>query len=282
MIYFPILGALALAVSTILERRELKKKINIKNFQILVFLSVVLVMIPLIYFFWNVSSEALQIRNIVIFFFIISLAFFGNFLFFYSIKKENISKLEPARVLEPLFVILLALLLSFFLEDIYERNLNVLIPALISACALIFSHIKRDHLYFSKYFIATIFGSFFFAVELVLSKLILPFYSPISFYFLRCSFVFLFSFILFKPNLERVNKKTGCWIFLIGAMWVVYRVFVYYGFLKIGIISTILMIMLGPIFVYFLAWKFLKEKISWKNIIASFIIVASVVYVMFF
>jgi len=26
MIYFPILGALALAVSTILERRELKKK----------------------------------------------------------------------------------------------------------------------------------------------------------------------------------------------------------------------------------------------------------------
>jgi len=65
-------------------------------------------------------------------------------------------------------------------------------------------------------------------------------------------------------------------------MWVVYRVFVYYGFLKIGIISTILMIMLGPIFVYFLAWKFLKEKISWKNIIASFIIVASVVYVMFF
>jgi len=94
-------------------------------------------------------------------------------------------------------VILLALLLSFFLEDIYERNLNVLIPALISACALIFSHIKRDHLYFSKYFIATIFGSFFFAVELVLSKLILPFYSPISFYFLRCSFVFyLVSFYL--------------------------------------------------------------------------------------
>ena len=67
-----------------------------------------------------------------------------------------------------------------------------------------------------------------------------------------------------------------------GIIWVVYRVAAYYGYLKIGIISTTLILMLGAIFTYILAKIVLKEKISTRNIIASAMILACVIYANFF
>ena len=67
-------------------------------------------------------------------------------------------------------------------------------------------------------------------------------------------------------------------ILLVAFIWVVYRVTLYYGYQKLGIISTTLIVMLGPIFIYLLAYKFLKEKLTLRNIIASIIIIGCVVY----
>jgi drug/metabolite transporter (DMT)-like permease len=55
----------------------------------------------------------------------------------------------------------------------------------------------------------------------------------------------------------------------------------YYGYIKIGIISTTLVFMLAPIFIYAFAHIFLKEKINVRNIIASVIIIACVLYINF-
>ncbi len=55
MFYIPIIGAVALATLTIMEKVVLRKrKINIKLFQTATFLAAVLVMIPLLFFFWLV------------------------------------------------------------------------------------------------------------------------------------------------------------------------------------------------------------------------------------
>ncbi|MFH1787690.1 MAG: DMT family transporter [archaeon] len=279
MYYLPVIGALALASGTVLEKIVLKqKKVGIKLYQTAGFLAIVIGMLPLIYFFWKVDATAFELKNIIIFSLVILFSIIANLFTFYSMKWEKISNLEPAKILEPLFVIFLAILFSFFVEGLYERNIKIIIPALIAGSALIFSHIKKDHLDFNKYFIAAIFGSFFFALELVITRLVLDYYSPISFYFLRCLTIFLISFILFKPKFSELNKDVKIKIFLTGLIWVVYRVLVYYGYLKIGVIFTTLIIMLGPIFIYLFAWKFLKEKINWRNIIASIIIVGCVLY----
>jgi uncharacterized membrane protein len=200
-------------------------------------------------------------------------------LVFYSLKWEKITKLEPARILEPMFVIMLAIIFSFFIDNnLYERNLKFIIPALIASAAIIFPHIKKHHFSINKYIIAAILGSFFFALELIITRLILDFYSPITFYFLRCSAIFLISLVLFRPKLKSLDKKS-IWIILItGAIWATYRIVIYWGYLNYGIIFTTLMIMLGPIFIYIFAWKFLKEKLNWKNIATALIIIACVVY----
>ncbi|MCK4647765.1 EamA family transporter [Candidatus Pacearchaeota archaeon] len=279
MIHIPIIGALALAIGTILQKVVLRKrKINIKLYQVLEFLAIIIVMLPLIYFFWKFDAEALQLRNILIFGSVIIFSIIANLLVFYSVKWEKISNLEPAKILEPLFVIILAIIFSFFFENLYEKNLKVIIPAIIAAAALILSHIKKQHLSFNKYFLAAIAGSFFFALELILSRLILDFYSPISFYFLRCSAIFLISLALFRPNFKKADKNVRLHILLIGSIWVIYRVIVYYGYINLGVIFTTLIIMLAPIFIYTFAHIFLKEKIKLRNIISALIIIACIIY----
>jgi len=280
MIYIPVLGAIALGAGTILQKIVLKRrKINIKLYQSAEFLAIVLAMLPFIYFFWKLDPQALTTTNIFIFSLVIIFSMTANLFVYYSMKWEKVSNLEPAKILEPLFVILLAVIFSFFFQSFYERNLNVLIPALIAGTALVLSHIKRHHLDFNKYFIAAVAGSFFFALELVITRLILDFYSPITFYFLRCLSIFIISLIAFRPNFKNISKKVRLEIIAIGFIWFIYRVIIYYGYLTYGVIFTTLIIMLGPIFIYSFAWKFLKEKPGWKNIIASIVIILCIIYV---
>jgi drug/metabolite transporter (DMT)-like permease len=278
--YIPILGALALAAGTIIQKKILNlKKIDIKFYQTAEFSAIVLAMLPFIYFFWKMDSQALEFKNIFIFGLVIIFSIAANLFLFYSMKWEKVTNLEPAKILEPLFVIILAIFFSFFIDSkLYERNLKVIIPALIAGLALIFSHIKKHHLKFNKYFIAAILASFFFALELIISRLILDFYNPVTFYFIRCSAIFLISLILFKSNFKILDKKLIGHFIVIGIIWSVYRIVIYWGYTNLGVIFTTLVIMLGPIFIYLFAWKFLKEKINWKNIIASIIIIACVVY----
>ncbi len=280
MFYYPILGALALATGTILQKKVLRvRKIDIKLYHVLEFLVITLVMLPFIYFFWKLTPEALELRNIFIFSLVIFFSIIANMFTFYSMKWEKVSNIEPAKILEPLFVILFAIFFSYLIgQEMFERNTKIIIPALIAGAALIFSHIKKHHLRFNKYFIAAIMGSFFFAFELVISKLILDFYSPITFYFLRCSSMFLISFALFRPKFNGLNTKIKFEILAIGIVWFFYRIIVYYGYLNIGVIFTTLMIMLGPIFIYLFAHIFLKEKLNWRNIIAALVIVGCVLY----
>ena len=278
--YFPILGAVALATGTIIQKTILKKrKINIKFFQSAEFLAITLALLPFIYFFWKLDSQAFELKNIFIFSLVIIFSIIANLFTYYSMKWEKVTNLEPAKILEPLFIVLLAIVFSYLVnETMFERNLKIIIPALIASTAIILSHIKKQHLVFNKYFIAAIIGSFFFALELIITRLILDFYSPVTFYFLRCATIFLISFIAFKPDFSKLNKKTKLEILGLGFVWAFYRIIIYYGFIKLGVIFTTLMIMLGPIFIYLFAWKFLKEKLNWRNIVAALVIISCVLY----
>lgn len=285
MIYIPLIGALGQSISTIIEKIVLRKrKVGPKVFQTAAFLGVVLIMLAVFIFFkntfWQLDAQAFELKNIIIFSVIIILSFIANVFYFYSLKWEKITNLEPARLLEPLFIVLLAIVFSFiFGTGLYARNFNVIIPALIAAAALIFSHIKKYHLEFNKYFIAAILGSFFFALEMILSNIILEYYSPMSLYFLRCLFVFIISLIVFKPKLSRLNTKVKFEILAAAFLWVIFRVATYYGYILLGVVKTTLILMLAPVFVYTLAHTILKEKLSWRNIIASVVIIGCVVYV---
>jgi drug/metabolite transporter (DMT)-like permease len=283
MIYLPILGAFALAFGTIMQKILLRKrKMDIKEYNVLEFLSIVIVMALVLVFFWRLEPEALYLKNILIFAGVVAISIAANLFMLYAMKWEKVSYLEPAKMFEPLFVVLLSVVFSFFFQDMYERNLRMIIPGIIAACALIFSHIRRHHLDFNKYFISAIIGSFMFALELILSILILDYYSSFTFYFLRCAAILLITYLIFRPKINNLNGKEKLNFLILGVIWVIVRVIMYYGYQKIGIVSTTIILMLGPVLIYAFAKVFLKEKLHWKNIVASIIILACVAYVELF
>ncbi|MDA3836974.1 MAG: EamA family transporter [Nanoarchaeota archaeon] len=279
---WPFFGAFMLATGTLLERLVLMKKIiSVKFYQSAQFTAIVIAMLPFIPFFWEISREALTLKNILIFIGIIIISILANYITFYSMKNRQLSKIESAKITEPLFIILLAFIFSFiFGTGLYQRNSNILIPSLIAAAALILSNIKKKHIKFNKYYLFAISGSFLFALELVLSRLILNFYNPITFYFLRCIFVLAASLIIMKPKFNKnIDTKTILQILSTGAIKMAYRLIIYLGYVGLGVIETTLTLMLGPILIYFFAWKFLKEKITWTQILTAVIILGCIAYI---
>ncbi len=276
MIVLPFLGAASFGISTLLEKIVLKdRKVNLESFVVAVFLSSVLIMIPLVFFLGKIGEGAFSFLNIFLFVLVIGFSIIANLLGFYAIRWEKLTHLEPVRLLEPLFVVILAFI--FFKS---ERDLRVIIPAFIAGLTLVLSHVKKHHLDLNKYILAGIASGFFYALELLISNHLLLFYSPIALYFIRGLGVLVFLSLLFKPSLKSAfTKNEKIMVFLTGGLWVAYRVITYYGYLKWGMIFTTLILMLAPLFVYLLAWKFLKEKLEFRNILATIIILCCVIYV---
>jgi drug/metabolite transporter (DMT)-like permease len=272
--YLPIIGSFLEATGTILDKRNMQSKgINYKNYTLFWFLAAVIVMLPFIYFFWRIDlSSLLEWKNLSVFVGIILLAILANLSLNFALKREDLTEMEPIRVLFPFFTILFAFLIY---PD--ERNWTIVILGLIAAAALVFAHVKKHHFSFNKYMIATLLSNVFFALELTMSKYLLPIFSPLTFYFLRCFFVLLIIFPIFKSDFRKIDNKLKVMIFLSGLIWVVYRIILYFGYEIYGIILTTTLFILTPVLIMLYAVVFKKEKMNWKQVLSTIIILACVI-----
>ncbi len=92
MFYLPLIGSVALAAGTVLERFVLKvKKIDVNLYQVTSFLAIILSLLPFLYFFWKVDSAALEPKNIALFSIVVLFSIIANLLFFYSLKLIKFS-----------------------------------------------------------------------------------------------------------------------------------------------------------------------------------------------
>ena len=279
MFYIPIIGSFFEAALAVIEKKVLRKhNINAINFTMYSFLSIIIVMLIPLYFFWKVTPEATQLTNLLIFISIVVTSVFANITFAYSLKRENLSEMEPIRLMQPLFILLIAFSLSFFFSAYYnERNYPILILSLIASLTLILSHVTKRHLKMDKYILAGIIGNFLFALEVVISKSILPYYSSFTFYFLRSLFIFIICIVIWHPKIKPLKKGTRNLFFIMGIIAVIYRLIIYYGYQNIGIIMTTILFLLSTILIYISAAVFLKEKIKKQQIISSIVIITCII-----
>ena len=275
--YLPIIGSFLETAGTVLERKTLKQKIDYRNYTVYEFLAIVIVLLPFLTLFWHVDAAAFSFKNLLIFFAVIVFSVLANLLIFYSLRREDMTEMEPIRVMQPLFTILIA----FFLYS-EERNYMTILLAVIASISLIFMHIKRNHFFWNKYMLATFLGSLFFAIELSISKLILPYYSSTTFYFLRCLVVFFITLIIFRPKLSVLTGRKGGMILITAAIWVLYRIILYYGYSTLGVIFTTMIMILSPILIMLYAVFFYKEKMSLKQMILTGVIIVCVAFAIVF
>ena len=282
----PFFGAFLEAVGTVLEKKILKGKINFKSYNVFSFLAIIILLIPCLivlgHFFpllfsLKIQAGALELKNILIMSAIIALSILANLFVFYAMKWEKITEIEPLRLFQPLFVVIFAFILY---SSERQTGTSLIIAAIIASLALILSHIRKHHLRISKYSIAAFFGSIFFAAELAISKEILNFYSPMSFYLVRCFFIFIITFFIFRPKFSSIPNKKWPYVFLVAFIWILYRILLYFSYETKGIIITTLLFILAPVFIYTLSYFYLKEKPNWRNIIAAIVILICVAYAM--
>jgi drug/metabolite transporter (DMT)-like permease len=284
----PFFGAFSEAVGTIIEKKILmKRKLETRAYNTFSFMAIVILLIPIIFlanyfmpdkFPIKVDSLALTIPNILIMLGVIIFSILANLFTFYAMKWEKITEIEPMRLMQPMFTIILAF---FLFTTERETQTSIIILSVIASLTLIASHMRKHHFSFNKYAWAAIFGSFFFALELVISKEILSLYPPIIFYLIRCLGIFIFSLAIFRPNPNKIQKSTWIMIFGVSFIWIAYRFLLYSSYLSQGVIMTTLLFILTPVFIYLFSWKYLKEQFKWRNLIASIVIVVCVAIAMY-
>jgi len=284
----PLLGAFSEGAGTVLEKKILmKRKLETRTYNTFSFMAIVILLIPLIFianhflptqFPTQINIEAFLPLNLLLLLGVIIVSIFANLFTFYALKWENMTELEPMRLMQPMFTIVLAF---FIFSTERQTQTSIIILSLVASFALVASHVKKHHFSFNKYAWAAILGSLFFSLELILSKEILNFYPPLVFYLFRCFGIFIFSLFIFKSNPKKIQKSTWPMIFGVAFVWIVYRVMLYSSYLSEGVITTTLLFILTPVFIYLFSWKYLKEQFKWRNLIASIIILICVAIAMY-
>ncbi len=249
-----------------------KQKINYKVYLIISFFIISILTLPLFLFLGHVKPEASQLFWIILLLIGVIITTGVNIVYYSVLRHEKLSEMQPVLLLAPLFTVILT---SIVFKE--ERNSLVIILAIISSLALLWAHIKKEHFSFHKYLIPLLILSIIISpINAIISKKLLTVYDPFSFEFIRTSLALFVLYIFLHPNFKTLKKKSPKYLIYTNILTTLAGIIVYFSYIKLGIIQTVLIMNLMPMLVYIFAYIFLKEKIYWKNVVAMLIILACV------
>lgn len=279
--FLVLISALAYAGGMVLDKIVLSiRKVNLLVYITVLFLFLFILTGILLFFPFSGQvewGEALKVGSLVLFFIMIALAMLANYYFYRGMAKEQLQEVELIAMLTPIVTVLFAA--ATFAD---ERKLTVLIPAIIGSGALIFAHLKKGHLQFSQYSAGLVWAVIFGAAESIFIKLLLQgAFPPFWLYFLRTGFIFIFFGLIFRPQIKKGDFKSFWLIAAAASTGVIYKVFMYYGYINFGISYTTLVLILGSVLVFFAANQIFGERLLKRRIIAAIIILACIIYASF-
>ncbi len=269
----PLIASLAQASGVLVDKIALsRRKVPLKKFIPLLF--VLLTLFTLIALPWDnqIAPEVFSWPVGGYFILMIALAFVWNILYYRSIQVDSVQEFEPILMLSPLLVIVLAPI--FFPE---ERQLLILIIALIAGLILVFSHLKKGHIVFKKSSLGLIFCVILMSLEVLVIKKLLFSFSPIALYLVRCSILFLIFSFYFRADFLRIHPTSLWQVALSSFLGVIQMLARFYGYQGAGIVFTTLVLVIAPVLVYIFGFFILKEKISYRKLVGGIVIFVCVI-----
>lgn len=276
MLAIPVIATIFNALSLTIDKVVLaKKRMPVGLFLSLGFLFIFFVTALLTPHFGAIDySLVFQLRYVVLFITMIVLAITWNYLAAVSVQKEKLHEHEMIVMLTPVITIILASIYSPTRVDS-----KVLIAAVLAGVFLLFAKMEKGHFDFNKYSINLLVAVFLMAAESLIITELLAVYSPVSLYAFRTGFIFIFYALIFRPHFHlasRDNFKLVAFSSILGA---VYMILKFYAYKDFGLVRTTLFLIASPILVYFICAKYFKEKINWKTVISSVVILGCIAYV---
>jgi len=270
----PLTIALAYALGITLDKIVLSKwRVDYRTYTVVLFIFLVVICLALYPFLGHIDRAALELKYLIYITIVVILATIFNIFFYLGIEREKVQEFEMILLLQPLVIILVAALL---LRS--ERNWMILPPAIIASLALILSHLRRNHIHFDKYALLLLLVVFTSAFETVLLKELMAVYSALALYLVRVAICLPFLWLFMKPTFEKLNFRNTFVIFITAVLAVLQLTLSFWSYFHLTIVFTMIGLVVGPVLVYFFAAIFLKEKLTWRSMIAAVIILACVVW----
>lgn len=195
-----------------------------------------------------------------------------NLLYYRALDRDHLSEINVLSLTSAIPVMLVNALL--FVD---ERKLIILIPALIAAGAVIWSHWERSELRFARHTPAFLMWLWFSApLAAAAAKIILETWSPIALELVRDASIALVLVPLFRPSIRHIPLRGWLLFALTNALsasaWILY----FYSYQHLGVVYTGLLFTLQPLLVYFSGVLLLKEPFVLKKFVAFLIVLASI------
>jgi len=251
------------------------KKLSFKTFSWWLF--VFIIAVCLIVSPWLVQIDVPMATSPYFLWLLLIMAFLSanyNLLYYYGLSYENVSEIEPFLLFDPIVVILLA---SAFYAD--ERFWQLYVAAFIAGGFLVWSHIKKHHIKFGKPLLAVLGFSILAGLEAVVIKQLLDVYSPTALYLVRAIVVALFLLVMQEDKVKLIKLKYVPYFLVLAVSAVLVQSLTYYAYHNVGVGITEFILLLSPVLVYGLSYLVLKEKLNWKNLVTSAVVVALVIWV---
>ena len=272
---YPFL-AVVFDVVTLITTKRLFRRFGVltyRSFAVWLFIWIIAIGLILAPWFVSVQPAALEPQYLWLLLAVAFLAANYNLLYYFSLEREKITAIEPMLLVNPIITILIAS--SFYAS---ERSWHVYVAAGIAGLVLTWLHLRRHRLKLNLSVIALVGFAILYGLEAVVIKQLLAVYSPLSLYLVRAVVTAIFLLVLEKGKLSHLTPRQIPYFLLIAAAAVAASTAIYSAYREIGISLTIFTLLLSPIVVYLLSALWLKEKLTWKNLVASGIIVGLVIW----
>lgn len=271
---FPILAAVLQAGSFTIDKLTLSiKQVTYKTYTGVSFpLIFAVTFVIFLIFRPPLNSEFFKGNLGLLIFASIILSIITNLIFYRALDDDKLGEIETLDIFSRVTIILFS---GLIFTD--ERNLFLIIPALIASLAIIWSHWEHHHFKIARYTLPFFLWSIITApIAASISKILLQSWHPISLEFVRSGALAIFLGPMFFKYSKHVPIKALHLLILTNILTSIAWILFYFSYQRSGIVYTILLFSLQPLLVYFSAVFFLKEKFILKKALAFVIVLASI------
>ncbi|MBI2588361.1 DMT family transporter [Candidatus Berkelbacteria bacterium] len=272
--FFPLAAAFATAAGLVYDKVILSRfKLDYRVFTVFLFFFLFLVTIPVALWWGRADVAIFQPVYLIFLFLVVFLAVIWNLLLYRAVASEKLVEVELIFMSTPLVIVLLA---ALFLPA--ERDLKIFLPAIFATLALLWAHLKKHHLDFSKQQKGLLVAIVLIGLETILVKKLLAVYSPPLLYLARSGLIFLILLLFLRAPKWKIKPRATWGIFKVAIVGMAQMILTYFGYQLAGVSLTTLILVLAPVLIYLFSVVFLKEKLTPKHIVSFVIILASIIY----
>ena len=257
-------------VSNILAR-TLLKELRAKDILGICFLTMGATLVLVSPLFYHFEASLMSVMLVILIALIDAVA---NYFYFKTFEKTEASVATPILSLAPGFTFVFGWL---FLGDVVSLPTLLIGVLIIGLTVFISADYKNFNRFSSTTLLPALIASFLFGISAIPSKYLLDTLGAINaptLYMFRAGFIALFVLLLFGFTVEHITMRQYRFIFIRGLFVIAQWILLYYA-LTIGNAGvTVTLGNITPVFVLALSILFLKERATYKKIIAVLLILA--------